>query len=70
MTGSSPPAPCPPSRPPVSDQATTGVVILIHVRGRFGGTRVRLTVDEHATATGRFVSPGGIHDYAPRRRTR
>ncbi len=37
------------------DQAAPGAVILTDVHGPLGGTLVRLTVDEHATATGRFV---------------
>ncbi|MGH3567120.1 MAG: methyltransferase domain-containing protein [Pseudonocardia sp.] len=37
-------------------QAAPGAVILTDVHGPLGGTLVRLTVDEHGTATGRFAS--------------
>jgi methyltransferase of ATP-grasp peptide maturase system len=36
-------------------QAAPGAVILTDVHGLFGGTLVRLTVDEHGRASGRFV---------------
>jgi protein-L-isoaspartate O-methyltransferase len=36
-------------------QVAPGAVILTDVHGPLGGTLVRLTVDAHATATGRFV---------------
>lgn len=36
-------------------QVAPGAVILTDVHGPLGGTLVRLTVDDHATATGRFV---------------
>lgn len=37
------------------DHTVPGTVILTDVHGPLGGTLVRLTVDEHGTATGRFV---------------
>jgi methyltransferase of ATP-grasp peptide maturase system len=45
-----------PAIPPAwLDQAAPGAVILTDVHGQLGGTLARLTVDEHGTATGRFV---------------
>ena len=47
MTYTSPPA--------WLEQAAPGAVILTDVHGPLGGTLARLTVDEHGTATGRFL---------------